>query len=46
LCERTSHLDERAFFGRAFGHPVVPVAGIDPARFAPDSGSWSAKGRS
>ncbi len=40
----TPHADERGFFCRTFDAEVVRVAGIDPAAFAQDSLSRSARG--
>jgi dTDP-4-dehydrorhamnose 3,5-epimerase len=44
LFEPTPHADERGFFCRTFDAEVVRVAGIDPAGFAQDSQSRSARG--
>lgn len=38
------HVDERGFFSRTFDADVVQAAGIDPASFAQDSLSRSARG--
>ena len=44
LFEPTPHVDERGFFCRTFDVAVVRTAGIDPAGFAQDSLSRSARG--
>ena len=44
LFEPTPHADERGFFCRTFDADVVRAAGIDPAGFAQDSQSRSARG--
>ena len=42
--EPTPHVDERGFFSRTFDAEVMRAAGIDPAGFAQDSLSRSARG--
>jgi dTDP-4-dehydrorhamnose 3,5-epimerase len=44
LFRPTPHVDERGFFCRTFDAEVVRAAGIDPAAFAQDSISRSARG--
>jgi dTDP-4-dehydrorhamnose 3,5-epimerase len=44
LFQPQPHLDERGFFSRTFDADVTRAAGIDPAGFAQDSLSRSAKG--
>lgn len=44
LFEPTPHADERGFFSRTFDAQVARSAGIDPAGFAQDSLSRSARG--
>jgi dTDP-4-dehydrorhamnose 3,5-epimerase len=44
LFEPTPHVDERGFFCRTFDADVMRAAGIDPAGFAQDSISRSARG--
>ena len=44
LFEPYPHVDERGFFCRTFDAEVVRAAGIDPAAFAQDSVSRSARG--
>ena len=44
LFEPVPHVDERGFFCRTFDVQVVHAAGIDPAGFAQDSLSRSARG--
>jgi dTDP-4-dehydrorhamnose 3,5-epimerase len=44
LFQPTPHVDERGFFSRTFDADVTRAAGIDPAGFAQDSLSRSARG--
>lgn len=44
LFKPTPHVDERGFFSRTFDAEVMRAAGIDPAAFAQDSLSRSARG--
>ena len=44
LFEPTPHVDERGFFCRTFDAEVTRTAGLDPAAFAQDSLSRSARG--
>jgi dTDP-4-dehydrorhamnose 3,5-epimerase len=44
LFEPTPHVDERGFFCRTFDADVLRAAGLDPAAFAQDSLSRSARG--
>ena len=44
LFKPAPHVDERGFFCRTFDAEVTRAAGIDPARFAQDSLSRSARG--
>lgn len=44
LFKPTPHVDERGFFSRTFDAEVMRGAGIDPAAFAQDSLSRSARG--